>query len=89
MSQKESSFGTSTLVCIGLRILGLGWVLALALAAVVPASAATGKFIAHNTPKFVATAKNLGPVSYTHLDVYKRQGTRSRRARTRGNQAQC
>jgi subtilase family serine protease len=63
MSQKESSFGTSTLVCIGLRILGLGWVLALALAAVVPASAATGKFIAHNTPKFVATAKNLGPAN--------------------------
>jgi subtilase family serine protease len=70
MSQQESSFSTPTAVCFGSRILGLACVLALALAAVVPTSAASGGVIANNTPKFVATAKNLGPAdSAETIDV--------------------
>jgi subtilase family serine protease len=47
-------------VCLGADS-RLGIFVALTAAAGLPASAATGQLIANNTPKFAATAKNLGP----------------------------
>ncbi len=43
------------------RVLWLGFVVILMVSADLPVSLATGQFIDHNTPGFVATARNLGP----------------------------
>jgi subtilase family serine protease len=61
MLQRERAVGTPKPACAWVLILGLGIFVALTAAAGLPASAATGQLIANNTPKFVATAKNLGP----------------------------
>jgi subtilase family serine protease len=46
-----------------LRVRWLGFAVSLIAAASLLASAASGQVIANNTPKFVATAQNLGPVN--------------------------
>ena len=61
MLQEQRAVGAARSVCAWLRIPLLSAVVALTAAAVLPASAATGQFIANNTPKFVTTAKDLGP----------------------------
>jgi subtilase family serine protease len=53
-----------------LRIFALGSLAALACSAALPASAASGHYIANNTPNFVATATNLGPANASEtIDV--------------------
>src|SRR5271163_4491437 len=48
--------GRARTMWLGLVVLTL----TLTLSAIQPANAATGQLIAHNTPRYVATSKNLG-----------------------------
>ncbi|HXY06277.1 MAG TPA: S53 family peptidase [Terriglobales bacterium] len=61
MVHQRRKLGTHKSMGTWLRMFALGCVVALISSAVLPASAATGKYIANNTSKLVATAKNLGP----------------------------
>jgi subtilase family serine protease len=63
MVQEKRKLRTRKSVSAWLRSFAPGFVVALIAGAVLPASAATGQYIANNTPKFVATAKNLGPAN--------------------------
>ena len=72
----------------GMKTMGLSLVvLMLTLCATRPANAASGQFVAHNTPNYVATAKNLGtedPSKTIEVSIWLSRITVGRWMRWRG-----